>query len=103
MNLLLFSDVKDECLRINRPANNVLELIFRNCHDHAENRTSMFLTKSKSLSSCPVSIGHLLLESNYNHHRSLILRKRIFQMSVGCDRKEKLMIYQREKGLTRIF
>ncbi len=96
--------MKDECLRINRRTNNVLELILSNCINNEYNRSLIFTTKTNALSSCPISIGHLLLESNVNHHRSLVLRKKIFQISVGCDKKEKLMIYQTEKGMKkRIF
>ncbi len=99
----LFSDFKDECLRINRRTNNVLELILNNCNNNEYNKTYIFLTKLNSLSLCPISIGRLLIESNinYHHHHSLILRKKIFQMSVGCDKKEKLIIYQTEKGLKK--
>jgi hypothetical protein len=92
--------VKDECLRLNRRTNNVLELILNNCYDDEYNRTFIFTTKSNSSSSsCPISIGHLLLQSNFHHHHSFVFQKKIFEMSVGCDKKEKLMIYQTEQGL----
>ncbi len=92
------SHIKDECLRLNRRTTNVLELILNNCYDNEYNHTFIFTTKSNSSTSCPISIGHLLLESNFHHHHSLIFQKKIFQLSVGCDKKEKLIIYQTEKG-----
>ncbi|CAF1217230.1 unnamed protein product [Adineta steineri] len=92
-------EVYEECLQINQQANNVLELVLTNCNSNNNRykRILTFVTKSKSLSSCPTSIGHLLLETNLNHNRQRFLRKNPFQMSVGCDNKEKLMIYQTEK------
>ncbi|CAF1149498.1 unnamed protein product [Adineta steineri] len=92
-------EVYEECLQINQQANNVLELVLTNCNSNNNRykRVLTFVTKSKSLSSCPTSIGNLLLETNLNHHRQRFLRKNPFQMSVGCDNKEKLMIYQTEK------
>lgn len=57
------------------------------------------MTNIRSMSSCSISIGHLLLESIIDHHHhqqhhSVILRNQPKQISVGCEQKEKLMIHQ---------
>jgi len=91
------SDVKDQCLRIIRRADNVLELILTDCHDNQTSQSLIFTTNIRSMSSCSISIGHLLLESIIDHqqqHHSIILRNRPKQISVGCEQKEKLMIHQ---------
>ncbi|UJR26532.1 hypothetical protein I4U23_007855 [Adineta vaga] len=94
-------NVNNECLRIHRRTHNVLELILNDCTTNGYKKTITFVTKSNHFSSCPTSIGHLLLEINHhhhhNHHRKIVLRKKAFHMSVGCDNREKLMIYQTEK------
>ena len=100
---LFISDVKVQCLKIIRRATNILELILTNCDDNQSNQTFVFLRKTDSYSSCPISIGHLLLESNLNHHHSEISKKNLFQISVGCEKKEKLMIYQTDRGKTSNF
>ncbi|CAF1443879.1 unnamed protein product, partial [Adineta ricciae] len=88
----------EECLHIHRRTHNVIELVFHDCTANGDKRKVTFVTKSRYFTSCPTSIGHLLLETNhYHHHRQIILRKQAFQMSVGCDNREKLMIYQTEK------
>ncbi|CAF2522822.1 unnamed protein product [Rotaria sp. Silwood2] len=97
-------DVNEKCLQIEKRTNNVLELIINNCHNNEYSKILTFIKKSNySSSSCPTSIGHLLFESNFNHHhnhhRQLVLRKKIFHMSIGCDKKDKLIIYQIEKDI----
>lgn len=93
------SDVNEECLRIHRPRPNVLELISSNCRNDQSNRTMTFLSKSISTSSCSISIGHLLLQSNiHHHHRIMFTPKKSLELSVGCETKDQLMIYQKEHG-----
>ncbi|CAF1441776.1 unnamed protein product, partial [Adineta ricciae] len=88
----------EECLHIHRRTHNVIELVFHDCTANGDKRKVTFVTKSRYFTSCPTSIGHLLLETNhYHHHQQIILRKQAFQMSVGCANREKLMIYQTEK------
>ena len=96
--LFVFSDVDDQCLQIKQRTNNILELIFNNCPTNTYRRTLTFIQESTDLLSCTISIGHLLVESNLNHRRQMVLRKNQFQMSIGCDNKEKLMMYQIGKG-----
>ena len=94
--------MKEECLRIHRPRANVLELISSNCRNDQSNRTMTFLSKSNNLISttpCSISIGHLLLQSNvHHHHRIMFSPKKSLELSVGCETKDQLMIYQKEHG-----
>lgn len=90
-------NVKDQCLRLIRRADNVLELILNNCYDNQTSQSLIFLTKTRSISSCSISIGHFLLESIIDHHHqhhSVILRNQPKQISVGCEHRQKLMIHQ---------
>jgi len=92
--------MKEECLRINYRTKNVLELstVDHNCHNlNTENYNLhlTFVTQSFTISnSCPTHIGHLIFQSNIDYY----LKRKSYQMSIGCDNKQKLTISQKETG-----
>jgi hypothetical protein len=104
-----FSRMTEECLRINRRTNNVIELdtvplvnenSCRNLNTNEYTLSLILFTKSfaisDSLSSCPSYIGHLIYQSNIDYY----LKRNSFHMSVGCDNKRKITMSQKQKGMT---
>jgi hypothetical protein len=97
--------MKEECLRIVHPTDNILELSTvllskenRCNHPHHPNFYSTFYTQSSvisSSSSCPNYIGHLLYQSSIDYY----LKRKFYHMSIGCQNKQNIIISENEKGL----
>ncbi|CAF1046948.1 unnamed protein product [Adineta ricciae] len=96
---------KQECLRITRRTDNVLELHTiplsheRNCdafHEKNFNFAHTFFTQSMPMSNpCPKSIGYLVYHASMDDHD----RRRSLHMSIGCDDKDKLTISKESRDL----
>jgi hypothetical protein len=94
--------MKDECLRIIRQTDNILELSTvslskeNRCNPNNPNLYLTFYAKSSVVSpSCPNYIGHLIYQSNIDYY----LKRKSYHMFIGCQNKENLIISDNEKGL----
>ena len=100
-----FSHIKEECLRINQPTNNVIELYIgtlsheNNCHHLHNNNYNLYLTfftKSFTImNSCSNYINQLLVQSNIDFYSE----QKLIYMSIDCDSEQKLINLGNEKGL----
>jgi len=89
-------DVAQQCVRFLHRTSSVLEMIFYDCHNDQSIRSSWtFLRPNLVSNSCPRSIGSLYLQSMLN---ARVQRQINYQMSIGCDEKEKILITQQDRG-----
>lgn len=96
----LFSDVVQQCVRFLHRTSSVLEVIFYDCHNDQSIRSSWtFLRPNLVSNSCPRSIGSLYLQSMLN---ARVQRQINYQMSIGCDEKEKILITRQDRGGERM-
>lgn len=93
---VFFSDVIHQCVRFIRRTSSVLELIFSDCHNDQSIRQGWtFLRPNLVSNSCPRSIGSLYLQSMLN---ARVQRQINYQMSIGCDEREKILITRQNRG-----